>query len=79
MQITHSTVSKAEALKTVAAELGVSREQVMAIGDNANDVDMLRWAGIGVAILFAAWRRFPGTSELESPPALQPTPGSDDP
>lgn len=50
LQITHATVSKAQALRVVAAELGVSSEQVMAIGDNANDVGMLKWAGIGVAM-----------------------------
>lgn len=50
LQIMHATVSKAQALRVVAHELGVSREQVMAIGDNANDVAMLQWAGIGVAM-----------------------------
>ncbi|KKN57361.1 hypothetical protein LCGC14_0563040 [marine sediment metagenome] len=50
LQITHSTVSKAQALRTVAGELSVAREQVMAIGDNANDLEMLRWAGVGVAM-----------------------------
>jgi Cof subfamily protein (haloacid dehalogenase superfamily) len=50
LQIMHATVSKAQALRVVAGELGVTREQVMAIGDNANDVGMLRWAGIGVAM-----------------------------
>ena len=50
LQITDATVSKAQALRVVAGELGVSREQVMAIGDNANDVGMLKWAGIGVAM-----------------------------
>jgi Cof subfamily protein (haloacid dehalogenase superfamily) len=50
LQITHPTVSKAQALKTVAGEMAVRREQVMAIGDNANDLEMLRWAGIGVAM-----------------------------
>ena len=54
LQIMHPTVSKAQALKTVAGELGVSQQQVMAIGDNANDVDMLRWAGLGVAMANAA-------------------------
>jgi len=54
LQIMHPTVSKGQALKTVAGELGVSRRQVMAIGDNANDVDMLRWAGLGVAMANAA-------------------------
>ncbi len=50
LQITHVTVSKAQALRVVAGEVGVSSEQVMAIGDNANDVGMLKWAGIGVAM-----------------------------
>jgi len=54
LQIMHATVSKAQALRVVAGELGVSREEVMAIGDNANDVPMLRWAGVAVAMANAA-------------------------
>ena len=54
LQIMHATVSKAQALRVVAGELGIGREEVMAIGDNANDVAMLRWAGIGVAMANAA-------------------------
>lgn len=54
IQIMHATVSKAQALRVVAAEIGAMREQVMAIGDNANDVTMLKWAGVGVAMANAA-------------------------
>jgi hydroxymethylpyrimidine pyrophosphatase-like HAD family hydrolase len=54
LQITHATVAKEGALRMVAGELGVEREQVMAIGDNANDIGMLRWAGIGVAMANAS-------------------------
>jgi len=50
LQIMHATVSKAHALRVVAAEMGVNREAVMAIGDNANDVGMLQWAGVAVAM-----------------------------
>jgi Cof subfamily protein (haloacid dehalogenase superfamily) len=50
LQVMHATASKTQALRVVAAELGVNREQVMAIGDNANDVGMLSWAGVGVAM-----------------------------
>lgn len=50
LQIMHATASKSQALRTVAAELGVDRTQVVAIGDNDNDVGMLQWAGIGVAM-----------------------------
>jgi len=54
LQVTHPTVSKGQALRTVASELGVSQETVMAIGDNANDVSMLKWAAIGVAMANSA-------------------------
>jgi hypothetical protein len=50
VQVMHSTVSKAQALRMVAGELGVAQSQVMAIGDNLNDIDMLRWAGVAVAM-----------------------------
>ena len=54
LQVMHATVSKAQALKAVAAEMNVPRDQVMAIGDNANDVGMLRWSGVAVAMANAA-------------------------
>lgn len=43
-------VSKASALAQVAAELGVEQADVMAIGDGRNDEEMLRWAGLGIAM-----------------------------
>ncbi|MBI5723398.1 MAG: HAD family phosphatase [Planctomycetes bacterium] len=50
LQIMHSSVSKARAVHAVASEMRIGQDEVMAIGDNANDVDMLQWAGIGVAM-----------------------------
>ncbi|MCL2700284.1 MAG: HAD family hydrolase [Phycisphaerae bacterium] len=50
LQLMHATTSKAQALREVAAELGVAREETLAIGDNANDVGMLQWAGTSVAV-----------------------------
>lgn len=41
---------KGSALQMLAADLGVPREQVMAIGDQGNDATMVAWAGIGVAM-----------------------------
>ena len=38
-------VSKGWALARLAARLGIDRKEVMAIGDNWNDADMLEWAG----------------------------------
>lgn len=40
---------KAQVLRQVCDELGLRREQVIAIGDGANDLDMLTAAGIGIA------------------------------
>ncbi len=50
LQVMHPQVSKAVALRLVCDELGVNREETMAIGDNANDVGMLQWAKVGVAV-----------------------------
>lgn len=41
---------KGSALKMLAADLGVEREHVMAIGDQGNDATMVAWAGLGVAM-----------------------------
>lgn len=46
--------TKGQTLARVAAELGITRDEVMAIGDNHNDRDMLEWAGIGVVMGNAA-------------------------
>ncbi|HYY30547.1 MAG TPA: HAD-IIB family hydrolase, partial [Chthoniobacterales bacterium] len=43
-------VNKATALEKVAREFGIQREQVLAFGDGENDVPMLTWAGLGVAM-----------------------------
>ena len=41
--------SKAEALARFAADEGVPVAQVVAVGDGANDIDMLQAAGLGIA------------------------------
>lgn len=43
-------VSKGVALEKLAAEMGITREDVLAAGDGSNDVQMLRWAGHSVAM-----------------------------
>jgi len=42
--------SKGSALVWLAQQLGVPQSEVMAIGDQDNDVAMLHWAGLGVAM-----------------------------
>jgi hypothetical protein len=41
---------KGAALKRLASDLGIPRENVMAIGDQGNDATMVEWAGVGVAM-----------------------------
>jgi Cof subfamily protein (haloacid dehalogenase superfamily) len=42
--------NKGTALESLAALLGIDRSEVMAVGDNFNDREMLEWAGIGVVM-----------------------------
>lgn len=50
MQIMDARVSKAVALRKIAQHHGVQREQVMAVGDAPNDLGMLQYAGVAVAM-----------------------------
>ena len=50
LDIAPDGVSKASALADVADRLGVAQADVLAIGDGRNDMEMLRWAGRGVAM-----------------------------
>lgn len=50
VDVTAVGISKATALEKVRRALGVAQDSTWAVGDGANDVDMLRWAGVGVAM-----------------------------
>lgn len=43
-------VSKASALDEICADLGIAPADVLTIGDGRNDIEMLSWAGRGVAM-----------------------------
>lgn len=43
-------VSKASGLQVLCDRLGIDAADVLAVGDGNNDVEMLRWAGRGVAM-----------------------------
>ncbi|WP_204164645.1 HAD family hydrolase [Nocardioides daejeonensis] len=47
-------VSKATGLALLCAELGITAAEVLAFGDAPNDVEMVDWAGHGVAVQNAA-------------------------
>jgi Cof subfamily protein (haloacid dehalogenase superfamily) len=42
--------TKGISLARLAAALGIARDEVLAVGDNHNDRDMLEWAGTGVVM-----------------------------
>ena len=50
LEFMNSRVSKSAALLAVAEELGFAREEIIAIGDGLNDLDMIEAAGMGVAM-----------------------------
>jgi Cof subfamily protein (haloacid dehalogenase superfamily) len=50
LDILNRECSKGHALRRWAEERGISREQVMAIGDNHNDLEMLEFAGVAVVM-----------------------------
>lgn len=50
IEITRRGVSKGRAVEALARHLGLGREQVIAIGDGGNDLSMVEYAGLGVAM-----------------------------
>jgi len=50
IDVTAPTATKGRALAWRAAQLGISREEVMAVGDNFNDLEMLEYAGVPVVM-----------------------------
>lgn len=50
LELVNAKVNKGEALRCVAEHFGVKQDEVMAIGDSNNDVAMLEYAGLGVAM-----------------------------
>jgi len=50
VEIMNKNVSKGRALAAVASFLCVKADEVMAIGDGYNDIDMFRYAGVSVAM-----------------------------
>lgn len=50
LDVIHARCSKGLALAQLGEKLGIAREQIMAIGDNFNDLDMLEYAGTAVVM-----------------------------
>lgn len=50
VEVMAAGITKAHALAALCGELGIDADQVVAIGDQLNDLPMLTWAGRGVAM-----------------------------
>lgn len=50
LEVAAPGVNKAAGLEYLAEHLGVDAQEVVAFGDMPNDIEMLQWAGLGVAV-----------------------------
>lgn len=50
LEIMNKAATKAEAIRFMERHLNVSAEEIIAFGDNFNDLDMLQYAGLSVAM-----------------------------
>lgn len=50
LELIDRSASKLLALRLMMDQLNISRNEVMAIGDNYNDIEMLEFAGLGIAM-----------------------------
>lgn len=50
IEIMPYNVNKAHSLEILCNKLGISKDEVMACGDNTNDAEMVIWAGLGIAM-----------------------------
>ncbi len=50
IEVMPKDAGKGKALAHLAGLMGVEQQEVMALGDNTNDLPMLRWAGLGVVV-----------------------------
>ena len=50
IEISHGSVCKRSALLWLAEELNIPQQQIAAFGDGENDLEMIQYAGFGVAM-----------------------------
>lgn len=50
LEILHPDANKGLAVKYMAEHLGISKDEVIAVGDGFNDLFMIEYAGVGVAV-----------------------------
>lgn len=67
LEFMNPKADKGAALELVASRLGISREETLAFGDGENDIPMIRWAGLGVAMQDAS-AKVRSVADAEAPP-----------
>lgn len=50
LEVSYADASKGKSLMKLCSKLNIQPEEVCAIGDNGNDLSMIQWAGLGVAM-----------------------------
>lgn len=50
LEVMNRGVTKGNAVKILADIYGIQREEIIAIGDNENDISMIEYAGLGIAM-----------------------------
>ena len=54
LEIMSAEASKSAAIHMLERKLGISRDEIIAFGDGHNDIDMIQYAGLGVAMMNAS-------------------------
>ncbi|PYI55478.1 Cof-type HAD-IIB family hydrolase [Paenibacillus flagellatus] len=55
VDVVHPSAGKAEAIARIARSMGIGREEVAAIGNHYNDLGLIEYAGLGIAMGNAPW------------------------
>ena len=50
IEINYKNISKGNAVRALGEYYGISKNEIMCIGDNENDISMIKYAGLGVAM-----------------------------
>lgn len=50
IEVMNTGVDKGNAVKILAEKMNIDREDIIAFGDNYNDIEMIKFAGLGVAM-----------------------------
>ena len=54
LEICNALVSKAKAMEKLGEIYGIDREEMIAVGDGENDLSMIEYAGLGIAMANAS-------------------------